>query len=282
MIDQASELRKLVLQSAREQVATAGPSPRLVVATSGQRGVGVTTIAVNLSVALAEHGSRVVIVDADFDRSDVSKLCGLNDNQGVGDVLVARRDIHEVLQRGPAGIQVVPGLFAPGNEGEWSETAQRRLLRQLRTLGRHAEVVVLDAGSASSGFLRRCCEAADQTLLVTTADPQSVMDTYARVKTSVADLKSICLQLVVNQCSSQTESVDVHRRIDHSCQRFLGHQVQLAATIPMDPQVSSAAARAIPFVLGAPNSVASRTLGQLADAILRRRSGRQESSRKAA
>ena len=100
MIDQATELRKLVLQSVRQHVAAAGPPPRLMVATSGKGGVGVTTLAVNLSVALAQQGSRVVVVDADLHRSDAATLCGLSEQQSVGDVVTARRDIHETAVTG--------------------------------------------------------------------------------------------------------------------------------------------------------------------------------------
>ena len=50
MIDQATELRKLVLRAMRENPATTGPPPRLVALVGGKGGVGVTTIAVNLSV----------------------------------------------------------------------------------------------------------------------------------------------------------------------------------------------------------------------------------------
>ena len=74
MIDQATELRKLVLRAMRAQPITTGPPPRLIAVTGGKRDVGVTTIAVNLSVAMAEQGARVVIVDADAHRSDVAAL----------------------------------------------------------------------------------------------------------------------------------------------------------------------------------------------------------------
>lgn len=268
MIDQASELRKLVLQSVRRKTAAAGPAPRLVVVTSGRVEVGVTTIAVNLAVALSEHGSRVVAVDADMARSEVAHLCGVPDDPGVHDVLVARRDIHEVLQRGPAGIQVVPGSSTAQTTTEWPEVAQQRLLRQLSTLGRHAEVVVVDAGGASGEFLRRCCEAADQTLVVTTPDPTAIMDTYARIKTSVAGLDALSLQLIVNRCDTLEESQDVHQRIDQSCQRFLGHQMQLLANIPDDPAVEIAAEQAMPFVVNAAESPAALQMSHLATAIL--------------
>ena len=271
MLDQASELRKLVLRSVRQQVNAAGPAPRLIVVAAGKGGVGATTMAVNLSVALAEHGSRVVIVDTDLSASgvaSVANLCGLGDAETAGDVLSARRDIHEVLERGPAGIQVVPGLFNSTSERAWGEAAQQRLLRQLNTLGKHADIVVLDAGDGGQGFLQRCCVTADRVLLVTTADRMSVMDTYACIKSSLADLGQQQLGLIINCCSELGVSRDVHERIDQSCRRFLRHEVELIGTIPDDPLVLTAASHAIPFVLASPDAPASRAVTQLAAAIL--------------
>jgi flagellar biosynthesis protein FlhG len=264
MIDQATELRKLVLRSMRERTAAAGPPPRLIVLTGGKGGVGVTTLAVNVAVGLAEQGARVVLVDADLFRSDVAVLCGLAETSTVEDVLIARRDIHEVLQRGPAGIQIVPGLWAPGEAAECSEAAQERLLRQFRTLGPHADIIVLDVGNGSGDFVRRFCAAADDVLLITTPDPIAVMDTYARVKTAMADAKVPTLRLVVNHCASESKAIDVHHRIDQSCEKFLSTRVAFAGHVPEDEHVAAAAAAAQPFILGTPICAAAQALQKLA------------------
>ena len=64
MDDQAKELRQLVRQHARHDTDDGNPRPRRVVVTSGKGGVGTTTVAVNLAVALARQGPRVLLVDA--------------------------------------------------------------------------------------------------------------------------------------------------------------------------------------------------------------------------
>ncbi|MFV1966989.1 MAG: MinD/ParA family protein [Pirellulaceae bacterium] len=267
MMDQASELRKLVLRSMREKTAAAGPSPRLIVLAGGKGGVGVTTLAVNLSVGLAEQGARVVVVDADLYRSDVALLCGIAERSTVEDVLIARRDVHEVLQRGPAGIQIVPGLWAPGEAAECGEAAQERLLRQFQTLGPHADIIVLDVGNGSGDFVRRFCKAADDVLLVTTPDPMAVMDSYARIKTSMVDSKVPTLRLIVNQSASEGQAVDVHHRIDQSCERFLSVRVDYAGQVPTDELVVQAACAAHPFVLSSPTCPATQAVQQLAASL---------------
>ena len=50
-----------------------------------------------------------MLIDADLHRADVAAQCNLPDGLGIGDVLAGRKNIHEVLQRGPAGMQVLAG-----------------------------------------------------------------------------------------------------------------------------------------------------------------------------
>lgn len=256
MPDQATELRKLVLRAAREATLEVGPPPRLLVLTGGKGGVGVTTIAVNLSIALADQGTRVVLVDADLHRADVATLCGLAEQRSVADVLTSRRDIHEVLVRGPAGIQIVPGLWAPGNVADYSEKSQLRLLRQLRLLGPHADIVVVDVGGGSNEVVRRFWQAADDVLLVTTPDAVAVMDAYATIKTLRAGGDIERMRLIVNSARNVGEAADVHRRLDQSCQRFLGCSLGLLGHVPPDEAVTLAARQAAPFVSAATGDAA--------------------------
>ena len=187
MVDQAAELRNLVSQASRDTHVSCGPRPRLVVFSGGKGGVGVTTLAINVAISLVDQGLRVVLVDADLYRADVATLCQLPERGHVGDILSARRDIHEVLERGPGGILVVPGVWAPDHEIPFSQHAQHRLVRQIQSLGRHADVVLIDVGSASAEAVQRFWFGADEVVLVTTPDSVSVMDCYATAQGGVGE-----------------------------------------------------------------------------------------------
>jgi flagellar biosynthesis protein FlhG len=271
MNDQAAELRKLVLRAMRDARPGTGPIPRLVVLSGGQMGVGVTTLAVNLSVALADQGSRIVLIDADWYQPSVASLCGLDRQLTVADVLIAGRDIHEALQLGPAGIQIMPGLGDPDRPPEFSAMALERFLRQLLQLGRHADFVVVDLGAGTNDLVRRLARAAEDVIVVCTTEPTAVMDAYARIKLTLTGSDPESQALIVNRAESEEQSAEVFGRMNRSCQRFLGHGLELLGFVPDDAEVLAASRVQAPYVQAHPLSLATRATQQIAARLAVRR-----------
>lgn len=269
MPDQANDLRQLVLRNGRGALHDA-PPPKLIVVAGGKGGVGTTTLAVNLSVALARQGRRTVLVDADFAGPDCAALCRLDERYGGADVLAGRRTVHEVLQLGPGGVQVLPSARGSTEAADCTPQAQDRLLAQLESLGPHADVVVIDAGSGSGRVMRRFWEAADAVLLVTHPDTVAVMDAYAAVKLICREhppRATICC--VANCATDEIAAADVHERLDRACRRFLGLNLVSAGFVPFDPCVPRAAAEQHPFLIDAPEGTAALGLERLAVEVSR-------------
>jgi flagellar biosynthesis protein FlhG len=280
MPDQASSLRNLLL---REHAAGDAPHSRLIVVAGGKPGLGVTTVGVNLAVALARHGLRTVLIDADLQQPDAAVLCGCSPTPNLGEVLASRRDIHEVLQRGPGGMQLIAGVNTADTKSRGTEKSQGRFLRQLSALGKHVDVFVVDAGCTPTDFARQLWAGADEVLLVTSPDVVAVMDSYAAVKTMFTPAPHAPqLRLVVNQAADQTQAEDVFRRIDQSCQRFLAVSLQLAAALPVDSQAVQAARHGVPVLLLTPQAPVSRAIDQLTDDLLREPEPQATTTRRAA
>lgn len=268
MIDQATQLRQLVLRAGRTRGGDEASPPRKLVISGGKAGLGSTTLAVNLAVALASSGARAVLIDADLYRADVAAHCGLPRSITIGDVLAGRKDIHEALERGPGGIQVVLGTPTAEARNLCSDKALTRILRQIHGLGRFADVVLIDTGNGPTEPTIRFWQAADDALLITTPDAVAVMDTYAAVKMLLSrSAIGRPLGLVVNQIDSAEAAADVHRRIDQSCQRFLGLSLPLAGWIPSAAS-TAADQTGTPIVLAAPESPFAIALDRLAERIL--------------
>jgi flagellar biosynthesis protein FlhG len=256
MHDQASQLRALVRSAAKAEAHSALAPPRKIAISGAKGGVGVTTVAVHLSIALAGQGSRVVLVDADMNHPDVASLCQLEPRNTIADVLAARRTVHEALHRGPAGIQILPGVWSATMVPDCSPAAQNRLLRELDCLGRHADFVVLDVGSGLNHVLRRFWHAADSVLLITTPDRMAIVDAYAAIKVLGAPRSDLHVELLVNRADADTAAA-THRRMDHACQRFLKRRLELAGHIGIDERRIDTGACAQPDVNSGDSLVAA-------------------------
>lgn len=267
MTDQAQELRQLVRRDAAVARSRHPRAPRLIAVTAGKGGVGTTTLAVNLAVALSASGRRVVLVDADLNRADVGVLCQIEDAYTIADALTGRHDIHEILQRGPAGLQVLPGGWSLADISELSSIAQARLLTAFRDLGRHADFVVLDIGSGVHRVIHEFWRAVDALLVVSSPDPLAVIDTYAAIKLLAADQMSAPIHSIINMAAGAQAAADIQRRLLETCRRFLAIELIETGYVPLDEQVAAAGKRQRAFVLDAPAGEASACLTWLAEYI---------------
>ena len=63
---------------------------QVIAVTGGKGGVGKTTVAVNLSLALAELGRRVVLLDGDLGLANIDALLGLLPRYTLADLIEGR------------------------------------------------------------------------------------------------------------------------------------------------------------------------------------------------
>ena len=136
-------------------------------------GVGKTTTAVNLAAALAQHGSRVLVVDLD-PQGNASTALDVDHHTGVPsiyDVLVNDRALAEVVR--PAG--EMPGLYCvpatidlAGAEIELVPVVARelRLARALRAFDTsHLDYVLVDCPPSLGLLTLNALVAAEEVLL---------------------------------------------------------------------------------------------------------------------
>jgi succinoglycan biosynthesis transport protein ExoP len=83
-------LRTTLLQSAE------GNPPKVLLITSAVPGEGKTTMAINLAIALAQYGRRVLLVDADMRRGSLQKRLGLEGMPGLSQYLTETDDDEPV------------------------------------------------------------------------------------------------------------------------------------------------------------------------------------------
>jgi len=114
------------------------------VITSAMPNEGKSTTAVNLAIALADAGQRVVLVDADLRSPSVARYLGIEGGAGLTDVLIGRADVADVVQPwSDRSLYVLPAGRIPPNPSEL--LGSRQMADLLGVLAAEADVVLLDA-----------------------------------------------------------------------------------------------------------------------------------------
>ncbi|HZA06028.1 MAG TPA: polysaccharide biosynthesis tyrosine autokinase [Propionibacteriaceae bacterium] len=125
------------------QFTDIGDRPRSIVITSSVPGEGKSTTSLNLAVALADAGSRVILIDADLRRPSVAASLGLEGQVGLTTVLIGRAEVEDVVQRWEySSLDVLPSGRIPPNPSELlGSRAMEQLLERLTT---SYDIVLLD------------------------------------------------------------------------------------------------------------------------------------------
>jgi capsular exopolysaccharide synthesis family protein len=147
---------------------------RVVQVTSPSPGEGKTMVAVNLAVAFAQAGDRVVLVGADLRRPRMEEMLDVPLTPGLTAVLIGDVTLPQAIQTaaGVPNLSVLPAGYPPPNPSELLSGERAR--RLIDVLGQTYDVVVIDCPPVlpvtDSLVLARM---ADTTLLVTSANKTS-------------------------------------------------------------------------------------------------------------
>jgi len=85
MLDQAVKLREVV--DARTAAIQIGNQPHKIAVVSGKGGVGKSNISLNLAIALAGSGARVLLIDGNVNLSNLDILAGASPAHTLLDVV---------------------------------------------------------------------------------------------------------------------------------------------------------------------------------------------------
>jgi len=268
--DQASRLRAMVaaLRPAqplapdtdrRPSIPRARHTP-IVAITSGKGGVGKTTLAVNLSIALAARSLRVTLVDADLGMANADVLCGINPTRRL-DRLFAEpgRDAESLAVEAPGGFRLVPGAAGLAHVAGLDRDRYAAVLEGLRGLAASSDLIIIDTGAGVGPGVTTFCEGADLTVVVATPEPTSITDAYGMIKCLArrSDAGVPLPVLLINQAASQDEAKAVHARIAGVAERFLKVRPSLSGWIPSDEAASRCVRKRVPLMLAAPDSRAA-------------------------
>lgn len=149
---------------------------KVITITSGKGGVGKTTITANLGMALAQHGQRVVVVDADIGLRNLDVVMGL-ENRIVYDLVDVVEGVCRLRQALIRDRRVNELYLLPAAQTR-DKTAVRPadMIQVCEQLRREFDYALIDSPAGIEQGFQNAVAGADEVIIVTTPEVSAVRD----------------------------------------------------------------------------------------------------------
>jgi flagellar biosynthesis protein FlhG len=274
MEDQAQALRDLMGKKApaadRRDGAAAerGKKTRIIAVASGKGGVGKTNLSVNLAIAYAKAGKKVIVMDADLGLANVNVMLNMIPKFNLYHVIRKQKTMREIILDTEYGIQIVAGASGFSKIANLSDEERLSFINELYSLS-GADIIIIDTAAGVSANVLGFVAAADDAIIVTTPEPTAITDAYGIIKIIATEIDNlnIGLKLVVNRVKTVTEGKRVAERIINISGQFLNLKVEYLGCIYDDPIVPASVLRQKPFITQDPRSKAAISVAHLVSRI---------------
>ena len=260
----------------RAHRAMGGPTPvqgvrNIIAIASNKGGVGKTTVAVNLAVALAKRGARVGLLDADVTGPNVPIMMGFP----AGFMLESNRGLEPVERYG-VRLCSIGFVLAKGSAVIWRGpmvgTAIRQLLHDIPW--GDLDYLLIDLPPGTSDASLSMAQEAPIAGVVIVSTPQDVsLEDATKAVTMFDRLKVPIFGLVENMsyfvCPHCGERTDI---FGHGGARATAEELGLEflGEIPLDAQTRAASDEGVPIIQSQPDSPQAEAFMTLAEKVAAR------------
>jgi flagellar biosynthesis protein FlhG len=270
MEDQAEKLREIMRKRPENDkendknsrqaglLTKKGAKTRIITITSGKGGVGKTNVSVNMALAYARLGKRVVVMDADLGLANVNIMLNMVPRFNLYDMIRKGKTMKEIMVETDYGISIVAGALGISQIANLTDGERQNFIEELNTLS-FADIIIIDTSAGVSSNVLDFIAAADDAVIITTPEPTAITDASGIIKIIATEYDNLDmeLKLVVNRVKSAAEAKKVADRMTNIAGQFLNLKVDYLGFIYDDPIVSQAVLRQRPFMVLDPKCKAS-------------------------
>src|ERR1700726_2108893 len=253
-----------------------GPQPlpgvaHVVAIGSGKGGVGKTTVAVNLAVALGKLGYKVGLIDADIYGPNVPMMLGVSRQPNV----VGENRIEPILSHGVKFISV--GLISPGDKpmvmrGPMLHQIIRQFLQQVEW--GELDYLIVDLPPGTGDVVISLVQTVPLTGAVVVSTPSDVslqdarkaLEMFAQVNVEVLGIVENMSHFTCPHCS---QVIDIFSKggAERTAQQF---NVPFLGSIELDPEIRHGGDHGLPIVLAGEGNAHARQFIEVARKVAER------------
>lgn len=230
---------------------------RIIVITSGKGGVGKSTTAINIGIALNSLKKDVLIVDANLTTPNVGLYLGAPLVPiSLNHVLAGKASVDDVIYEHESGTKVIPSSISIK---EIYNIKYDKLPSVIKKLKKFADYIIVDSAAGLGEDSLAALESADEVLIVTNPEMPAVTDALKTLKVAQSLGKKVSGVILTRYTGAKIEmSVEGIRDL---------LEIPLMGVVPEDKRVKESHFMKNAVVLTHPRSKAAREYKKIAARI---------------
>jgi flagellar biosynthesis protein FlhG len=239
--------------------------PRVLTVVGATRGIGRTSVALNVGVAAARCARRVCVLDA---AGGLAARAGATERVPMlTDVVAGRARLGDALATSPDGVDVLT-LGGPDRRAA-APLPESALLAHVDALEPHYDLVVVDAPSGAFQPLTRFfMAAATDVLLVVTPQQAALRQAQTLLRVLGAQCGRFDVLVLPNACAAPADATAVVQALAAASARPPHVRVRALGWIPFDQAVNGAKQARRALAAHDPESPAGRAFAGVAERLL--------------
>jgi MinD-like ATPase involved in chromosome partitioning or flagellar assembly len=242
-------------------------SPHVIAVTGGKGGVGKTSIAINLAIALSRTGSKVCLFDGDTSLANINVMLGLYPAYTLEHLFTGERSIQEIVVNGPEGIQIVPGASGIASCVELDVGQQQRLVTSIRSIEKHYDYLLVDTAAGIGPTVLHFIAASQVAIVVITTEPTSLTDAFSLLKVLKRRGYRRKVQVIVNMATNPGQAKKAYSRFSQAVDKYLSLRTEYLGSVWMDESMRNAVSTQRPVALFPKADPSARSFYRMAEAI---------------
>jgi flagellar biosynthesis protein FlhG len=253
--DQATGLRRM-----------AKPHPvRVIAVTGGKGGVGKTNVAVNLGMAMAHSGKKVMLMDADLGLANIDIMLGLHPHANLHHVITGERTLEEIIVDGPGDLKIIPASSGVQDMASLDPQIHAGLIQAFSELSQDVDVLIVDTAAGISDAVTSFTRAAQEVVVVVCDEPASITDAYAIIKLMSREHGVYRFRVLANMAASPQHGREIYTKIAKVTDRFLDVALDYMGYVPEDDYLRKSVKKQRAVFEAFPRSKSAQAFANLAD-----------------
>ena len=233
---------------------------QVIAIASGKGGVGKSTLATNLGLALAETGHKVCLLDADTNLANINILLGITPLHTLEHFFKQNLVLQDIIVKGPAEIDIIAAASGVSDFINLSRTQQQKLIKALQIVEKSYQYLLIDTAAGIDSTNVNLLLSAPYLILVITQEPTSLTDAFSLLRVLLQQHFNRSVLVIVNMADNKRAAQSTFRRFKNAVSQYLHYKVYFAGHILNDKNMPESILKQEPVILSSPDSPASQCI----------------------